>query len=446
MRSFGTEIASNSNAMAAVSQQTVQIMQGKLKPNQVAKKGFTSYRTNAGFVEKPLSAFASQTSLNPLAGPGQKLLNQGTGSQAQLLKKSKSNLQTEMIAQQASQQHKEQSSKFVNLTARGPSHMAKTMGPDMLSGLSAAGKETPIIKLTQIEKVKTAQQAPTGEDESKGDVSDMQLSSDDDTELMSGRQSQTEQPKTADPQLPVSEVYKQRLAAWRKQMSKGLIFADQLEMRNPQMIAEHANEIYKNIREEENTLKIDPDYLTKVQVQTEVKDTSRAFLIEWIIDVHRKFRLLPETLYVTVFIIDRFLSLKQIKKSQLHILGVTSLLISTKYEEIYPPELKDLLTVSENKFTKAEVLQMEKDILLTLQFDLTAPSAYRFLERFRRISSIVGHEEKVFFFAQYLQEIALLDASLLKYKASELAAAALILAAKSLKKVNVWNKEMEKAT
>ena len=98
MRSFGTEIASNSNAMAAVSQQTVQIMQGKLKPNQVAKKGFTSYRTNAGFVEKPLSAFASQTSLNPLAGPGQKLLNQGTGSQAQLLKKSKSNLQTEMIA------------------------------------------------------------------------------------------------------------------------------------------------------------------------------------------------------------------------------------------------------------------------------------------------------------------------------------------------------------
>ena len=94
-----------------------------------------------------------------------------------------------------------------------------------------------------------------------------------------------------------------------------------------------------------------------------MKDTSRAFLIEWIIDVHRKFRLLPETLYVTVLIIDRFLSLKQIKKNQLHILGVTALLVSTKYEEIYPPELKDLLTVSENKFTKKEVLEMELDIL-----------------------------------------------------------------------------------
>ena len=119
-----------------------------------------------------------------------------------------------------------------------------------------------------------------------------------------------------------------------------------------------------------------------MQNPKEIKDTSRAFLVEWIIDVHRKFRLEPETLYVTVFLIDRFLSLKQIRKNQLHILGVASLLISTKYEEIYPPELKELLSVSENKFTRAEVLAMEREILLTLQFDVTTPSSYRFLERF----------------------------------------------------------------
>ena len=100
----------------------------------------------------------------------------------------------------------------------------------------------------------------------------------------------------------------------------------------------------------EQGMQLQSDYLSKVQVPSEVKDTSRAFLVEWIIDVHRKFRLLPETLYVTVFLIDRFLSIQPIKKAQLHILGVTALLIATKYEEIYPPELKDLLQVSENKF------------------------------------------------------------------------------------------------
>ena len=113
------------------------------------------------------------------------------------------------------------------------------------------------------------------------------------------------------------------------------------------------------MRSLESRLSVSPTYLSQVQDKNEVKDTSRAFLVEWIIDVHRKFRLNAETLYVTVFLIDRFLSLKQIKKSQLHILGVTSLLISTKYEEIYPPDLKDLLSVSENKFSRAEVLAME---------------------------------------------------------------------------------------
>jgi len=81
------------------------------------------------------------------------------------------------------------------------------------------------------------------------------------------------------------------------------------------MVAELSSEIFKNMRKIETQLQVDADYLSKVQTPTEVKDTSRAFLIEWIIDVHRKFRLLPETLYVTVFIIDRFLSLQQIKKS-----------------------------------------------------------------------------------------------------------------------------------
>lgn len=121
------------------------------------------------------------------------------------------------------------------------------------------------------------------------------------------------------------------------------------------------------MKETEKEFCIDNEYLNKVQ--SEIKDTSRAFLIEWIIDVHRKFRLMPETLYVTVSIVDRFLSVCEIKKSQLHLLGVTSLLIATKYEEIYPPELKDLLNISENKFTKAEVLTMEAKVLTTLDFN-----------------------------------------------------------------------------
>ena len=149
------------------------------------------------------------------------------------------------------------------------------------------------------------------------------------------------------------------------------------------MVSEYAADIYRDMREQEKERKVDPNYMTKVQSGSEIKDTSRAFLIEWLIDVHRKFRLVSETLYVAVYIIDCYLSVESVKKSELHILGVTALLISTKYEEIYPPRLKELIQVSENKFTKDEILKLEQKVLQILQFDFNSPSAYRFLERYK---------------------------------------------------------------
>lgn len=168
-------------------------------------------------------------------------------------------------------------------------------------------------------------------------------------------------------------------------------------------------------------------------------------MLEWIIDVHRKFKLRPETLYVCQFIIDKFLSKHKTDSKQLHLIGVTTLLIGTKYEEIYPPDLKDFLHISENKFTKPQVLAMEKQILQTLDFNVTAPSAYRFLQRYRSLSDVLNDDE-VFFFAQYVLEISLLEASFLAFKPSMLSAASIILSAKMLKKQDPWTKEIEQIT
>ena len=141
---------------------------------------------------------------------------------------------------------------------------------------------------------------------------------------------------------------------------------------------------------------VDHDYLGKVQ--TEIKDTTRGFLVEWIIDVHRKFRLMPETLFCAISIVDRFLARVQIKKTELHLIGISAMLIATKYEEIYAPDLKDLLAVSENKFTKDEVLKMEFTMLSTLEFNFFTPTALRFLQRYRKLSSTAS-DDQIFFFA-----------------------------------------------
>lgn len=77
-------------------------------------------------------------------------------------------------------------------------------------------------------------------------------------------------------------------------------------------------------------------------------------------------------------------------------------------------------------------------MLSKLEFAICSPSAYRFLERFSKLCT-VAHDEQTFFFAQYIQEISLLDESLLKYRPSEIAAGSLILATKAIKKQNAWN-------
>lgn len=148
----------------------------------------------------------------------------------------------------------------------------------------------------------------------------------------------------------VTEIFAERKQRYKREQMKTLPLSDQLDYRNPQVLSEFSTQIYQTMLKDEVKHMVDPNYLQKVQ--TEIKDTSRAFLIEWIIDVHRKFRLTPECLYVAIYIIDQFMSKKKIQKNQLHLLGVSTLFLASKYEEIYPPELRDFLAVSENKFTK----------------------------------------------------------------------------------------------
>lgn len=82
----------------------------------------------------------------------------------------------------------------------------------------------------------------------------------------------------------------------------------------------------------------------------------RAILVDWIIEVHLKFKLLPETLFITVSLIDRYLELEQIKRTNLQLVGVTAMLIASKYEEIYAPEVRDFVYITDNAYTKEEIL------------------------------------------------------------------------------------------
>ena len=78
----------------------------------------------------------------------------------------------------------------------------------------------------------------------------------------------------------------------------------------------------------------------------------RSILVDWLVDVHLKFKLLPETLFITINLIDRFLEKSKVTKTRLQLVGVTALFIASKYEEIYPPELKDFIYITDRAYSK----------------------------------------------------------------------------------------------
>jgi cyclin B len=111
------------------------------------------------------------------------------------------------------------------------------------------------------------------------------------------------------------------------------------------------------------------------------------------------------------------------------LVGVSALLIACKYEEIYPPELKDFVFITDRAYTKEDVLQMEFLILSSLSFDLNFPTCYRFLERYMRI---LGEDPHVMTLALFMMELALIDVRMVQYPPSILAAASLCQAYKSI--------------
>ncbi len=159
--------------------------------------------------------------------------------------------------------------------------------------------------------------------------------------------------------------------------------------------------------------------------QHDINAKMRAILIDWLVEVHMKFRLVPETLHLCVNIIDRYCSTVQVQRSKLQLVGVTALLIACKYEEIYPPEVRDCVYITDRAYQSSEVLDMEQDIVQKLAFRITVPTAYPFLQRFLSIinaPSVIKHA------SSYYTERTLQEHDMLKYPPSLICLSAVILA------------------
>lgn len=108
-----------------------------------------------------------------------------------------------------------------------------------------------------------------------------------------------------------------------------------------------------------------------------ITETMRKILVDWLVDVHRKFKLRQTTMFMAVNLIDRYLERTQesLQKNRFQLFGITCLFIAAKYEEIYPPGLSDFVYVCADTYSASEILEMESKVLTVLDFDLVYSSA-----------------------------------------------------------------------
>jgi hypothetical protein len=231
-------------------------------------------------------------------------------------------------------------------------------------------------------------------------------------------QNVTAKPEVTKPTTKV-EVLEEEL---EEPITEAFVDLDKEDVDDPLMVSEYVVEIFEYLKELEIATMANPDYMEN---QNELEWKMRGILVDWLLEVHTRFRLLPETLFLAVNIIDRFLSAKVVQLDRLQLVGVTAMFIASKYEEVLSPHVQNFRHVADDGFTEDEILSAERFVLAALNYDLSYPNPMNFL---RRISKADNYDIQTRTLGKYLLEIGCLDHRFLAHPPSQVAAASMYLA------------------
>ncbi|CAM5172558.1 unnamed protein product [Eretmochelys imbricata] len=165
------------------------------------------------------------------------------------------------------------------------------------------------------------------------------------------------------------------------------------------------------------------------EVPRTVTAEMRALIVDWLVQVHEYLGLADDTLYLAVYLMNAYMKVARVRVPALQLLGVTCLFVACKVEECTFPEPAELCFMTEDSFSRRELLCMERKVLSRLNFQLHFTSPLHLL----RLLAALGHcGPKVHHLAMYFMELCLMEADCVAFEPAQLAAAALGLAQRVL--------------
>merc|ERR1711970_1699061 len=237
-----------------------------------------------------------------------------------------------------------------------------------------------------------------------------------------------------------ADVVSDGLAAERS-LPAGVVDIDEKDLQNPQLCAEYTQDMYAYLRSVEPLSAVKANHL----LGCSINEKMRAVLVDWLVEVQLQFKLLQETLFSTISIVDRFLAVEglTITRSKLQLVGVAAMFLASKVEEVYAPACSDFVYITDHAYTEDAIKQMEMKILQTLKFSLFEPLSIHFLRRYSKAGDVDVLQHSL---AKYALELALVEYELVPVPGSKLAAAALCLSLTLLepreKQNSVWGETL----
>ncbi|KOG96409.1 B-type cyclin CLB5 DI49_5566 [Saccharomyces eubayanus] len=217
---------------------------------------------------------------------------------------------------------------------------------------------------------------------------------------------------------------------------------DYVEKNDTAMVAEYSSEIFEFLYKRELETLPSHNYLLDKTSKYYLRPSMRAILVDWLVEVHEKFQCYPETLFLSINLMDRFLAQNKVTMNKLQLLAVTSLFIAAKFEEVNLPKLAEYSYITDGAASKNDIKNAEMFMLTSLGFNIGWPNPLNFLRRISKADDYILTNRNT---GKFILEYACCCHQFIHLPPSVISAMAMYIARRitNRNKNELWNQNLE---
>ena len=205
------------------------------------------------------------------------------------------------------------------------------------------------------------------------------------------------------------------------------------------LVDDYGDDIFRYLQQNEkvNISDYSNNDIFRLQDKKHFNEKNRSIILHWLIKNNSKWKLKDDTIYMAMNLMDRYISKFKSQNSEFQLIAISSYLIASKYEDIYPPYIEELSQICNYIYSTDDIIRKEYEILAGLNFDILYNSSYKYLTFLHSIAD--NQNMKLLYLAQFILELSLENLEILEHSQCQRALSALLIAKKILQIKKSWN-------